>query len=353
MYAFSMTAYTNDKATERELTNFSIQNEVSFSQIDSLIDKTIVFFHNEQYDKALEICDHIITTFPENPMGYFGSAVIYYGIMRNYWTWQFDKEFMSSITTAIEKSEAAIEKNDECAENYFVYGASLGFRGLYQMKKKEWFTAFFDGINGYRLLKKAYKMNSKFYDAYYGLGTFYYFKSKKAHMLTFLKLMKDEREKGIDFIRVAVENGRFAQFEGHFTLIKIYYDEGQYDVALTECRKIEKYFANNTGYLFLMAKVLEKNNRRQEAAIFFNKLLTILDNTHYQVNAALLAECHFGIAINAYHEEKFNKSLHECNMALKYSQDTEKNLGVMCSVCDFDATLKELNKLFIKLNYYR
>lgn len=98
-------------------------------------------------------------------------------------------------------------------------------------------------------------MNNELYDAYLGLGLFYYWKSSKAKVLTFLRLMKDEREKGIEYIKISVAKGRFAPLEGQFDLIQIYYAEDRYQDALDECLALQNKFSNDPTWLYLIAKV--------------------------------------------------------------------------------------------------
>jgi len=313
--------------------------------IDTLIDKTVHLFHQEQYDSALQICSHIIDKYPDNPMGYFGASVIYYGIMRNYWSREFESEFDSLITISVQRSEDALKTNPDDAECYFLYGACLGFRGLYRMKRGDWFIAFLDGLNGYRNLKKAFQRDSTLYDVYYGLGVFYYFKSVKAKALTFLRLMKDERQKGIDYVKIAIQNGRFAPLEGQFELIKIYYYEKRYSEALAECRRIEHQFSNNAGWIYLMAKILAQHKKWDESAYYFNKLITKLNTSPYQIGNSLRVDCHYGLAISAYHLHAKPNALEESKLALIYAHQYEKDEENISSIVNFDDILKEL-KIF-------
>lgn len=325
---------------------------LKFTGIDTLIDKAVDLFHEEFYFDALEICEEIIKDHPENPMGYLGAAVIYHGIMRNYWINQYEHEFDSLLTIAIKKGESAVKKNKRDAECYFMYGAALGFRGLHRIRKGQWLGAFLDGIKGYKNMKIAYKMNNKLYDAYYGLGLFYYWKSSKAKVLTFLRLMKDEREKGIKFIRIAIEKGRFAPLEGQFALIQIYYYEDRYDEALRECRILENKFSNDPIWLYLMAKILDKKEQWKESQAYFNKLVDKLNKSPYQKSMGFLTECHYGLSKCAYHLNDYETALEESNIALEFSEKRVKEKEIDGPLLDFDVILERLKELNEQLRKY-
>lgn len=313
--------------------------------LDTLIDQAVASFHQEKYFDAIQICEGIIQQYPDNPMGYLGAAVIYHGIMRNYWINQYEHEFDSLLTIAIQKGEAAIKQYKDDAECYFMYGGALGYRGLHRITKGQWFGAFLDGINGYKNLKKAYKLNNELYDAYLGLGLFYYWKSSKAKVFTFLRLMKDEREKGIEFIKIAIEKGRFAPLEGQFKLIQIYYYEDRYDEAYNECIAVQPRFSNDPTWLYLMAKILDKKERYEEAQHYFQLLLEKLENSSFPKSMSFLTECHYGLAKSAFHLGNYETALEESELALELSTKYDKQNEIDGPLFDFDVILERLKKL--------
>ena len=328
----------------------SAQCYLKFSGIDTLIDRAVDLVHKEHYFDALKICDDVIKEYPENPMGYLGAAAIYHGIMRNYWINKYENEFDSLLTLSIEKGNAAIKKHPQDAECYFMFGAALGFRGLHRIRKGQWFNAFLDGIKGYKNLTKAYNMNNELYDAYYGLGLYYYWKSSKAKILTFLMLMKDEREKGLEFIKIAIEKGRFATLEGQFALIEIYYYEKRYDDAYKECLAIKHKFSNDPTWLYIMAKILSQKQQWEESRRCFQILLEKLEKSSFTPGMGFLTACHYGLANCAYYLGNSEKALEESNIALQLNEKRDKEKEIDGPLLDFDGILERLKQLHRKLN---
>ncbi|MDZ7319328.1 MAG: hypothetical protein ONB11_09255, partial [candidate division KSB1 bacterium] len=179
------------------------QPSIKFAGVDTLVDQAIDLVYQKQYFDAIAMCEKVIRQYPDNPLGYLGQAGVYHIIMLNYRISLFEPKFDSLANQAIAIGEKALKQYSNDANAYFALGAAYGFRGLNRIRKGEWFGAFKDGVKGVSHIKKAHEMNPELYDVYYGLGLYYYWKSAKAKVLTFLRLMKDEREKGIDYLKTA------------------------------------------------------------------------------------------------------------------------------------------------------
>jgi tetratricopeptide (TPR) repeat protein len=320
------------------------QQSIAFSGVDTLVENAMELVYHEKYDEAICICENVIKTYPNNPLGYLGRAGIYHILMLNYRTSFFDNEFDSVSTLAIQIGAEAIKKNKQDASAYFVLGASYGFRGLNRIRKGKWFGAFRDGLRGISNIKKAHKLDKELYDTYYALGLFYYWKSAKAKVLTFLMMMKDERKKGIEYLRIVSEKGLFSKYEAQFALVEIYYYEYRYEEALIECLTLRDKFPHDPTWNYLMAKTLGKLNRWTEAMFYFRFLLDFLSDAPYKSNN-FIAECHYGVAKCAYETEDYQTARGELNLALYFSNLWDKKKEIEGPLLDFDKVLKRMKKL--------
>jgi tetratricopeptide (TPR) repeat protein len=324
------------------------QTTIKFGGVDTLINKAINLVYHQEYSVAMAMCDQVIENYPDNPMGYLGKAAVYHIIMLNYRVSLFENQFDSLITLAIKTGEKAIKKYKDDANAYFVLGAAYGFRGLNRIRKGQWFGAFRDGVRGISHLMKAHEMKKDLYDVYYGLGLYYYWKSAKAKVLTFLLLMKDEREKGIEYLKISIEKGNFSSTEAVFALIEIYYYEDRYEEALEEALSLKDKFSNDPTWNYLTAKILEKLGRWQESKKYFSKLLNLLEASQYQANS-YLAECHYGIAKSSYELGDYETARRELRLAIELSKRWDKEKELEGPLLDFDKVLDRMNKLNLKL----
>ncbi len=333
------------------LTSFHVvhgQESIRFSGVDTLIDRAVDIFYQKQFDRAIHICDSIIATYPDNPLGYLGLAGVYHLLMLNYRVSYYDVKFDSITTLAIKVGEKVVKKNREDAYAYFVLGASYGFRGLNRIRKKEWLGAFHDGLKGISNIKKAHRLKKDLYDVYYALGLFYYWKSVKAKFLTALRLMKDEREKGIEYLKIAIEKGNLAKLEGKFALIEIYYYEDRYEEALAECKTLEETFRDDPTWNYLMAKINGKLGNWEDSRKYFYRVLELLDEFPLKSNS-YYAECHYGIAKCAFELQDYETAKTELKLAEEYSQRWDKKKEIEGPLLDFDLVLKRMKKLKAQL----
>jgi len=329
------------------------QPSIAFAGIDTLVDKAIDLLYHKKYFDAIDICENVITTYPENPMGYLGQAAVYHIIMLTYRINLFDTEFDSLTSLAIDIGEKAINRYEDDANTYFVLGAAYGFRGLHRIRKGEWFGAFRDGLRGVSNLKKAHEKDETLYDVYYGLGLYYYWKSVKAKVLTFLRLMKDERDKGIEYLKIANEKGRFSSMEALFALIEIYYYEDRYEEALDQCLSLDDKFSKDPSWNYLTAKVLDKLSRWEEAKHYFLTLLTLLQESQFKSNS-YLAECHYSLAKCSFELKDYETARNELNLASELSKLWDKEKEMEGPLLDFDkvlARIKSLDEELSKLDF--
>ena len=324
------------------------QTSIKFAGVDTLVDNAIEILYQKKYFDAIAMCEQVIEKYPDNPMGYLGQAAVYHIIMLNYRVSLFDPQFDSLITLTIEVGKQAIKQYEDDANAYFVLGAAFGFRGLQRIRKGKWFGAFRDGVRGVSNLMKAHEMDKTLYDVYYGLGLYYYWKSSKAKVLTFLRLMKDEREKGIEYLKTAVEKGKFSATEAVFALIEIYFYEEKAEDALKAAMSLKDKFATDPTWNYLTAKILVKLKRWDEAHKYFIFLLRLLEDSQFKANS-YFAECHFGIARCKFELGDFQAARNELNKAFEFSRLWDKEKEIEGPLLDFDIVQNQMSELNLKL----
>ncbi len=324
------------------------KSSVIFAGVDTLVDKAIDLVYSKHYDGALKMCDKVIQEYPDNPMGYLGKAAVYHFIMLNYRVSIFDSTYERLTNLVISYGEQTIQKHNDDAYAYFVLGAGYGFRGLNRIRKGQWFGAFKDGLKGVSNVKQAHAKDETLYDTYYGLGLYYYWKSAKAKVLTFLRLMKDERVKGIEYLKIAIDKGRFSSQEAVFALIEIYYYEDRYQEAFDLCLSLKQRFEDDPTWSYLIAKIAEKLNRPHDALPYFSKLLTLLEASPFQANS-FLAECHHGIANACFELAQYDRARQELNIAFELSRQWDKAKEIEGPLLDFDKVLERMKILDLEL----
>jgi len=326
----------------------SAQTSIKFAGVDTLVNKAMDLLYQNNDSDAIAIAEQVIKKYPDNPMGYLGQAAVYHILMLNYRVSRFDSQYDSLTSLAIKIGEQAIKQYKDDANAFFVLGAAYGFRGLQRIRKGQWFGAFRDGIRGVSSLMKAHEMDETVYDVYYGLGLYYYWKSAKAKVLTFLRLMKDEREKGIEYLMIAAEKGKFSATEAVFALIEIYYYEDRYEAALKAAMSLKDKFATDPTWNYLTAKILVKLKHWEDAKKHFLVLLDLLEKSPFKAYS-YFAECHYGIAKCNFELGDNQTASKELQQAYELSQLWDKKKEIEGPLLDFDLVLERMAELNLQL----
>ena len=250
--------------------------------IDSRLNMTILSgidkVNRGEYEEAMKLFKQVIEQDKESPLGYFYTAAVYEVLMQNYRNRSFNKKFNFYINGAIEKGEQLAKKyqNDELL--YFYLGGAYGYRAIDRGEAGNWFGAFVDAVKGAEYLEKAIEINPTLYDAYYGFGVYKYWRSVKSKVLWFLPFFTDERQAGINDIRLAISRGQYAQNEAIVVLAGIYRNEKDYHAALELTETLLAKYPDSIHTLRLKGIILVDLERWTEAAQIFDKLQGQLKN---------------------------------------------------------------------------
>jgi len=186
----------------------------------------------DDFTGAMGKFDSLCVIEPENPFGYFCKAFSYDLIMDEYRTLKFMDEFNEAARNAKEKAEILEKKENPSAEVYLFSGGAIGIRGVRRAMLGDWFGAFRDALKAADKVENCLKIDSTLYDAYLGLGTYHYWKSVKTKILWWLPFIGDEREKGIEEIKISMRRGKFTEIPGKLGLLRVYIEEKDFGEVL-------------------------------------------------------------------------------------------------------------------------
>ncbi|UCE04804.1 MAG: tetratricopeptide repeat protein [bacterium] len=300
--------------------------------------------HIEQYMGAIGTFENLVKLNPQHPIGYFCTAAVYKTIMQNYRIKSFESQLDSILNLTIEIGNKAIQNDREDALAYFYLGGAYGFRGLHKVRKRDWWGAFNDGLKGLSNLKKAVRIDSSLYDAYYGLGTFHYWRSAKSKILRFLLFRKDQ-QKGIDEIWTAIYKGRYTDIEGKYALVAIYYDHGDYEKAFSLNQQLYELFPTNPSCLYMRSKLYEQQEKWGEAKQIFQQLLKHLLNSEYR-SIGYEVECLYGIAYCHYKSSELEQALKHVKKALDLRNERDVSNEIEGPLEDFNEIEKKAMNLY-------
>lgn len=214
---------------------------------DERYDRGIAQMYRLEFDKAEAEFREIIRLSPEDPAGYFAlAALAWWRYSQNFDVQSgldaVEKDFMDNADRAIELSEKLLDAGRDLDQAYFFMGGAYGLEGRWYAVKRSWWRSYTHGRKGRKYLKKCVEVNPAVYDAYLGLGIFDYYAATLPGALGLgAKLfVGGDRRRGIEYVKLAKEKGRFFKMEARFFLIEIYsMHEHDFKAAYAETEELK------------------------------------------------------------------------------------------------------------------
>ena len=308
-------------------------------EVDQIILRGVKLVHNDSTFAAVEEFKKLIEIFPEDPIGYFYVSASLQNMMDDYRNYSYMGEFNKYMNLAIRTGEKRKKKGNLDAYDCLYLGGAIGFRGINKGLTGNWFGAFVDGLKAKGYLEKALKLDPELYDVYYGLGTYHFWKSLKAKIFWWLPFVKDNRQMGIDMIKLAIEKGKYAREDAKYALLRIYVENKEYQNAFTMIGELRKTHPDRPFLLWLLGQAQLKTQMYDGAITTYQNLLKTLTNSPYYHPAGEV-ECRYNLALAYYESKDFEKSSDVIDSVLVFEKNPKENK----SIKDFVGKAKKLKK---------
>lgn len=297
----------------------------------------------DDFAGAMEKFDSLCVIEPENPFGYFSKAFSYDLIMDEYRTLKFMDEFDEAAGNAIKKAEILEKKENPSAEVYLFSGSAIGIRGIRRAMLGDWVGAFRDALKAADKVENCLKIDATLYDAYYGLGTYHYWKSVKTRILWWLPFIGDEREKGIEEIKISVRKGKFTEIPGKLGLLRVYIEEKNFGEVLKITNELIKR-NNNLHPLWFKGYAYVYIGEWERTIDLYNEILRRLKEKDFHGVEGEI-ECWYYLALCNYKIGKIEEAKRYLNMILPYKGKVETKIYFYENYIDSaEKLLREINK---------
>lgn len=249
------------------------------AKIDSLLPKLIALTTFQRYPEALAIADLVIKESPAEPIGFFFRAAVLQARMMDYENYGADEAAFFAATGACRKlaQQQLRERRNEAWAHFFL-GSAMGYEAFVVGKKKKYFEAFRYGWDSIQHLETALKINPRLYDAYLGIGTYKYYRSKMSKSFSWLPFIKDERELGIRMVREALAKGRYSRTAAINGLSWILMDENRPAEALALIDSALTQYSSSRFFLWAAGEAAFRVGRYDRAAVHYQQILASLKN---------------------------------------------------------------------------
>jgi tetratricopeptide (TPR) repeat protein len=315
---------------------------------DSLVRSGMDLLVKEDYPAARNEFQKVIELDPDQPCGYFFQAVSLQLEMLDYETHDREKEFYAATDNAVKMSRKALARNPYDAWANFYLGASFFYRAAYEGKRERYWTSLQSGIKGLSALRAAVAYDSTLYDAYMGLGSYDYFRSKATRVLSMLPFVGDNREKGIAEIRLAMERGEFTPILAKNGLVWILLEEKRYDEAETLAAELRASYPGSRTFRWAPAEIaFRKKEWEKVVALSQDLLQSVLDGKPRNYYNEAMIRQRIALAENSL--GRYAESQKECETVLGLAYDP----GTRSRLHDVLAGVRELQEKNRKMSASR
>ncbi len=263
----------------------------SFINAQSAISKTVRrgldYGYNFNWDKAEKVFQGLISKYPKDPRGYHYEASIY--------LWRYlsnqDKQnynlFVQYSDTAIEKAKSVLEKNPENIELLYILGSDYSYRTLAFTKAEKFLDAVWASKKSDSYLSQTLSLDSTFYDAYLGLGLYYFGVGQIPSAFRWalsLAGIHGNKELGLKYIKLAAKEGNFSKVEAEYYLSQILSEfEFDYNSSSHYLQSLVSRYPDNMLFNYSLAVLDIKRKKLNEAENILEKIVTKEDSDFKQI----------------------------------------------------------------------
>ena len=241
--------------------------------LDSLISAGIDQTLKQQYDDASATFSLASKEFPDHPAGFLFQAAVLQTIAMDYELRVPESAFDSLLSLVKDRAGRMVESNPESPWGYFFLGSMLGYDSYEHSQRGDWLAAATKGLSSASNFEKAIELDSSFYDAYAGMGTYYYWKTRKIEFLTWLPFIGDRRKEGIRLLEECALRGHYNRFAALSALASIQLDREDYQAAAEIAMDALRVYPSNRIFLWMLATARESGEDPEGALSAYEVLL--------------------------------------------------------------------------------
>lgn len=244
--------------------------------LDSLLKVGIDLTLRQEYESAMEVFRNAARRHPDHPAGPLYQMAVLQAIAMDYEEVIEDGVFDSLLSAATLKSQAMIERDPDSPLGYYFLGTALGHDSYARVQRGDWFGTITKGLSAVSQLEEAVERDSLFHDAFLGMGTYFYWKTRKIEFLTWLPFIRDDRARGIRFLQHCAESGEYNRYGAMSALVSIYLDAGENDKADSISSRCLAEYPHNRILLWGKATALDRRGFVKEAINAYEALLAAI-----------------------------------------------------------------------------
>jgi tetratricopeptide (TPR) repeat protein len=263
------------------LTSFALavtaQTVMPDRRIHALAVQGIDLTWQQKYHEADSVFRIMTQEFPNHPAGYAYRAGVLQTKAVDHELFAEESTLDSLLAVSKEKARMMIEAGGQDAKwGYFFHATAEGCDSYARVYRGDWMTGALRGAASSSSFKDALAQDSMLYDAYAGIGGFYYWRSRKTEYFNWLPFVGDDRPRAFALLKKTAEYGVYNRYTALSMLAAIYNDAGSYEKAVECAQTGLARYPSNQVLLWALTTALENLGKSKEAVSAYGRLLASL-----------------------------------------------------------------------------
>lgn len=239
------------------LTALLYSQEYPDKYVNSLLKSGIDNIINQKYNSAKADFNKLNSLYPELPLGKTYLAAVEISRSYDFGDNYNDEKIRTLLESAENQSENLLKKDPENVWNNYFMGLIKGYLSYYETLNGSWLNSLKDALSSASWLETCIKKNPDFYEAYSGLGSYKYWKSRKTEFLNWLPFIDDEKQEGIGLLESAIDHSFYNTYLAVNSLIWVYIDSKNYKGAIRIAETALQKYPNSRFFKWGIARAYE------------------------------------------------------------------------------------------------
>jgi tetratricopeptide (TPR) repeat protein len=242
-------------------------------QLDEMFSSGIHLTFAQDYRGADSVAELLSKIFPDHPIG----ALLKLGILQAQ-RMDFELEINEPLWDSLIRSSTAASENlvksgkNELWGKYF-RGVALGSESYKRSEIGNWIGTIAKAMASTKEFEYVVQKDSTMYDAFLGIGTYKYWKSRKIEFLQWLPFIFDEREHGIAMLEQTATKSSYSKLPATVSLAWILFDAKRFSEAVEWSKRGLQKYPRNRQLLWICASSMIEDGRFSEAELICTRLI--------------------------------------------------------------------------------
>jgi tetratricopeptide (TPR) repeat protein len=245
-------------------------------QISTSIDLIL----RQEYASADSVLRNAIVKYPDHPAGYLFLIGLLQAKALDYEELLDPYQLRPLFEEAQKKIDTILRADPDDAWGNFFQGTLHLYDSFLRVQRGEWFGVVSKALASAASLRKALEADSTLVDAYAGLGTYLYWKSRKIEFLHWLPFVSDDREEAIAMLERCASGSVYNTYVAMNSLINIFLEEKRYHEAIRFAEMALASYPTNRSFLWGKATALDRMGIPDQATSAYTRLLEQILSDH-------------------------------------------------------------------------